>query len=195
MRTKKAGRIGRALVRATVLSARSPRPGARARAATHSLTHARTRTRTRTRKRRCVVSCCAPSFPAHLSAQCSAWCLAGFWSPRRRCDHAWGWARRCVRASGVPATFPAAWARRPGREVAEHPRNARELMRVSTRRRFRFRLCPRSAAPRVSGLQFRACLPPPAPRRSALCVPLRVQRRVRRWVHAHARERAARAQR
>ena len=33
MRTKKAGRIGRALVRATVLSARSPRPGARARAA------------------------------------------------------------------------------------------------------------------------------------------------------------------
>jgi len=84
------------------------------------------------------------------------------------------WARRCVRASGAPATFPAAWARRPGREVAEHPRSARELTRVSTRRRFRCRLCPRSAAPRVSGLQFRACLPPPAPRRSALCVPLRV---------------------
>ena len=34
-----------------------------------------------------IFSC--PIFPAHLSAQCSAWCLAGFWSPRRRCDHAW----------------------------------------------------------------------------------------------------------
>ena len=58
-----------------------------------------------------VVSCCAPSFPpifpAHLSAQCSAWCLAGFWSPRRRCDHAWAgmgtpMCARQRRASDVP---------------------------------------------------------------------------------------------